>query len=261
MSARWSLLMKTEPGGGTRFFEVRRCELQVWSATGAVQTFGKDRTDQFESEEAAASAHRKMVDEQKVMGFQLVRDAPYDVTTFDYVAFIAEVRDGVREAFKALRAEHPAINGLALITDHDAMTIGLFANTKPKLDYNPWEWSNDYSGAALDIAYRMILSKVRDIPFEWVDGLSPVERQRRTFHGAKDGTLHRDGVYECFIRALEELRGEGLFGGPGDLLLLVSISDSEQIKGMAKRLNGRIGAVRFALAMFGSFFKLQPPQF
>src|SRR5262249_45380879 len=145
----------------------------------------------------------------------------YDPRSFDYQQFQAEIANAIRPGFARTSK---AVNAFALCTDHDGMTIVEAANTMtPRTTdderWNPFTWSEAEFIPELDVPYRMILAKHLDVPFE-----------------TNDDTL-RDGVYECFVRALEHLRQEGVFGSNPDFVLLAFIKDHWQIRGMAERLN------------------------
>lgn len=252
--AYWSLLYRATPDKPAEFCDIRRCERRLWTATGAVKTWGEERLDEYDSVEAAGDAHIQLIAEKQSAGFTLARTHKYDPTTFDYSLLTVEVERVVELGFRSICDTHqPAeIDSFALMTDHDAMTLVCAVNAGGRQTddarFDVFSWPHEACGDESDIAYRLILSKVRRIPFEWVDGMPPEERVTRAYHGSVEGWSHRDGVYEAFIRALESLRRKGLFairGGHAGFLLLMVIADSDQVAGMAERLNSPELARRF----------------
>ncbi len=267
-TAAWSLLYK-DALGQRMFAEIRRCDRTVWSATGACSTWGEGKAVTCESAFAATDLHKRMVAEFTALGYALERENAYDPRTFDYAALQREVEGCVASAFASICAANgdTRINAFALLTDGDAMTLSwsaasLGADASDDDRFDPFAWPIAGFEDRADIAYRMILSKVRGVPFEWVDGLPPDKLENRTHHGSPEGWLHRDGVFEVFVRALVALRKAGAFSSVGaDFVLLAMPSDSEQIRGMAERLNAPATARRF-VDWIGAdaFFDLRPPK-
>jgi Domain of unknown function (DUF4303) len=212
-----------------RFFELRRFGNQVWTAEGAADTFGESNLVICNSADDAERLSAQLISEKTAQAFVRTRSVIYSPSSFDYAAFTAEVTLCLEAFWRNLAAQHPAVrfDRLAISTDPDAETISAYANQSAPDDedyalYNPQEWPYESKDGAFDIVYRLMMSKMRDIPFEEIP------------------PHHDDGLLECMIRALENLRRMSLFSS--ELLLWVDISDSGQIAGMVNRLNSNDGA-------------------
>lgn len=213
-----------------RFFEIRRCGAHVWSAEGGAHTWGKAEHIVCTTPAEADGVAAKLANEHMTQAFEATHAYAYAPDAFDYARFTAEIAGGLELFWKRLEAHVPAstFDRLALVTDSDVMTIGGSADIgspdhSDERLYIPSEWSAQ-GMAELDAAYRMLLSKHRDIPFE----SSPPH--------------HADNVLECMVRALESLRSKGVVGA--DTLLTVFISDNDQIAGMFERLNSTANAAK-----------------
>jgi len=115
------------------------------------------------------------------------------------------------------------------MTDSDVMTVACCANAGSPHDSDetlhiPSEWKHGEMHE-LDITYRLLLSKHRDISFE----TAPPH--------------HADNALECMVRALETLRETSVIDA--SVLLAVIISDDDQIPGMFERLNAQGAAAAF----------------
>lgn len=242
-TAHWSLLYRA--GDKPAFFEVRRCGRCVWQSNGAPHTWGEASSVDHPTNEAAGAAHHALVAAYAAAGFSLARSGTYDPTTFDYEQLTAEVEKAAEAGYSAIceANDEAAIDSFAIVTDQDGITLSFSAADSTDCEndderFDPSCWSYEDSSMAGDVAYRMLLSKARGISFEWVDGRPPEDdAEDPPTHGSAEGWSHRDGVYEAFVRALAALRANGAFGAQDTFLLLVMITDSEQIEGMAKRLN------------------------
>ncbi|NHZ37917.1 DUF4303 domain-containing protein [Massilia rubra] len=209
MTTNWSLFHKHIGAKPRQFFEVRLLGKAVWHATGMAETWGTDALDELASPAAAQERYDALCAEAVAAGFTPTRQLEIDLNRLDAALLAAEIRDGARNAFNAMRAAHPdhTMNGFALMSDESAMTIVPMANSEQALaddggaDYirfNPGEWSFFEEGAYLDVAYRMILPYHRDIPNEVdIDAL-------------------RHWVFGACAQALRMLAEEGLFGSPAE---------------------------------------------
>lgn len=209
MTTNWSLFHKYAGAKPRQFFEVRLFGNAVWHATGMAETWGTDSLDELASPVAAQARYDALCAEAVAAGFTLARQADIDLDRLDGALLAAEIRDGARNAFNAMRAAHPdqTLNGFALMSDDSAMTIVPMANSEQALAedgggddvrFNPGEWSFFEEGAYLDVAYRMILPYHRDIPNEVdIDAL-------------------RQWVFGACAQALRDLADEGLFGSAAE---------------------------------------------
>lgn len=206
-----------------RFFELRRHGHQVWTAEGGIYTFGEDQLIDCDDAADAKAAAAEILAHKSAHGFVPARSFAYAADSFDYAAFTTEVARGLAAFWRNLGAQHPSLEfgRLALSTDDDAMTISAYAHAPSPDDedyvaYNPQEWPHlvEYE---LEIAYRLLLAKHRDIPFE------PMPAN------------YTDNILECMIRAMEQVRAASLIGD--NVMMWVDISDSGQVAGMFERLN------------------------
>jgi hypothetical protein len=219
-----------------RFFELRCCAHQVWTAEGSIYTHGEDTLVVCGSPHEAEQRAAELAAGKATEGFALARTFSCAADRFDYAAFTVEVTRGIEAFWRNINALQPSkhFDRLAISTDDDAMTISAFVNQAAPDDedhilYNPQEWPTADTHE-LEIAYRMMLSKHRDIPFE------------------KRPPRYDDSLLESMIRALENARRKSLL--PDTLLLWVDISDSAQIAGMYARLNTKPNATKLK-AYFG----------
>lgn len=237
----WSLFYKFDGETPREFHEVRLFGTTVWSAAGRVQTWGVDQSAEFGNAEAAEANYLEQCRQIVAGGFQLAREGQFDASRFDFGQLTAEIREGARKAFSAIRAAHPGqtINSFSLSSDDGAMTIVHAANSKEALreaggsdDYvwNPDEWPFCEGGEFLDVAYRMILPFHRGIPCDI--GFD----------------AFRSGVFESCIGALEQLDDEGFFGtgeGRKDVVLLFGAGDAGAEERAVERLNSVETLVRY----------------
>ena len=219
-----------------RFFELRRCGHRVWTAEGGIYTHGQDTLAVCDSAREAEQHADRIAEAKLAESFVLARTFSCAANRFDYAAFTAEVVSGLDAFWRNLTARHPQLqfDRLAITTDDDVMTISALANQSGPDDedhilYNPQEWAYDDTHE-FEIAYRLMLSKHRGIPFE------------------TEPPHYGDSLLESMIRAMEEVRRRSLL--PDTLLLWVDISDSGQIAGMYERLNTRPNAAKLK-ACFG----------
>ena len=233
MTTNWSLFHKYAGAKPRQFFEVRLLGNAVWHATGMAETWGTDSLDDLASPAAAQARYDALCAEALAAGFTLSRQADIDLDRPDGALLAAEIRDGARSAFNALRAAHPGqtMNGFALMSDESAMTIVPMANSEQALAeddgaddirFNPGEWSFFEEGAYLDVAYRMILPYHRDIPNELdIDAL-------------------RQWVFGACAQALRQLVDEGLFGSPAErdaMMVQFHVADGDGDDDVVEALN------------------------
>lgn len=226
--AHVDLLYQPSAEAPERFFEVRRCGCQVWTAEGEIRTFGASELIECSNAGDAENVAARLVTMKSSQGFALARSANYAADDFDYAGFTAEVVRGL-EAFWRKLAAHPTappIDRFAIGSDSGAMTLSSHAHMSAPGDdeetlFIPQQWTYGET-SELEIAYRLLLAKHRDIPFE------------------KATTHHRENILECMIRALEQLRAKSLFSN--DVMLWVDIGDSGPIAGMFRRLNTKAHA-------------------
>jgi hypothetical protein len=242
MTTNWSLFHKHAGIKPRQFFEVRRFGNAVWHATGMAETWGTDVLDELAGPAAAQARYDALCAEAEAAGFTLSRQADVDLERPDAALLAAEIRDGARNAFQAMRAAHPdqLMNGFALMSDESAMTIVPVANSEQALaedggdDYLRWapqEWSFFEEGAYLDIAYRMILPYHRDIPNQVdIDAL-------------------RAWVFGACAEALRQLADEGAFGSGSErdaVSVVFCVADGDCTDDVIEPLNSPASASRFA---------------
>ncbi|NHZ64338.1 DUF4303 domain-containing protein [Massilia genomosp. 1] len=242
MTTNWSLFHKHIGAKPRQFFEVRLLGKAVWHATGMAETWGTDALDELASPAAAQERYDALCAEAVATGFTPTRQREIDLNRLDAALLAAEIRDGARKAFKAMRAAHPdqAMNGFALMSDESAMTIVPVANSEQALAddgggddmrWAPQEWSFFEEGAYLDIAYRMILPYHRDIPNEVdIDAL-------------------RSWVFGACADALRQLADEGLFGSGAErdaVAVVFCVADGDCTDDVIEPLNSPASASRFA---------------
>lgn len=233
---RWALFHTFENELPTNFFEVRQHREMIWTCTGRTKTFGESDVTGFGSVALAEAAFEQLASDARGRGLIEVAAGIDQPGEFDFEALEAAVKTASRKTFEVMRAVHgEQLAGFALLTDPDPMTIvgvGQSEAAIARADEEDqlaarWfvgEWSLDDGDAHFDIPYRMILRQSRgDIPFEQ----------------QIDDELFASGCFEAFVAALEALRLEGLFerSGAGPLVLLVNVSDDDEIESMAERLN------------------------
>lgn len=242
MTSNWSLFHKHAGAKPRQFFEVRLLGKAVWHAAGMAETWGDDALDELASPAAAQARYQALCAEAVASGFTLARQANVDLDRLDGPLLAAEIRDGARNAFNAMRAAHPdqTMNGFALMSDESAMTIVAVANSAQALAedgggddirWAPQEWSFFEEGAYLDIAYRMILPYHRDIP------------------NAVDIDALRAWVFGACAEALRQLGDEGLFGSGAErdaTAVVFCVADGDCSDDVIEPLNSVASASRFA---------------
>lgn len=241
---KWALLYKYNGDLPREFYEVRLFDSSVWTATGNALTWGESDTTDYADPDTAQSEFEAECEKAIADGFVLTRKGVFDPRRFDFEALTREIHAGARKAFTAVRNAHldQTIDSFALFSDDSAMTIAHAANSTEVLAnvaadvnrgdtiWNCAEWSFDEGGEYLDIAYRMILLRQGDIPWEI------------------DFGQFRTGVFESCISALEQLDREGYFGqgdAREDVILLFQVSDSEEVEGAMERLNTPAAFARY----------------
>lgn len=231
--SNWGLFYKLEEGRPREFREVRQVDAAVWVFEGKAGTWGERKVVECGSVAEARARFQATCAESSAGGWVLTREGTYDPTSFDFEALRREIRDGARQAFTAVRSAHPGerVNSYALVTDESAMTIGHVAASAETLQqtedpdeyrFMPDEWTLEEGGEFLDVAYRLILPRHQDLPFQL---------EFREF---------RDGVFEAGVRALEELVEEGFFGSEterDDVLVLFHVTDADDLDDVVARLN------------------------
>lgn len=242
MTSNWSLYHKHAGVKPRQFFEVRLLGNAVWHATGMAETWGADVLDELASPASAQARYQALCADALASGFTLSRQLMIDLDRLDGALLAAEIRDGARNAFKAMRAAHPdqAMNGFALMSDESAMTIVPVANSEQALAedggddgirWTPQEWSFFEEGAYLDIAYRMILPYHRDIP------------------NAVDIDALRAWVFGACADALRQLADEGVFGSGAErdaVSVVFCVADGDCSDDVIEPLNSPASASRFA---------------
>jgi len=241
MRSHYSLFYLYDGEQPVRFQEARVFDSTVWTAGGAVMTWGEEARSDCASELEAQAAYAAHCQAALADGYVLAQARAIDPAVFEFGLLQNLVRDGARRAFNAARTAHPTqhLNAFALLSDDSAMTIGPVANSREALAaseygeemlWNPGEWCFGDGGAYLDSAYRMLLQAHRGLPFEL------------------DFATFRRGVFEACIAALEELDSEGFFGvgeQRDDCVLLFEVTDSEAVEGAMARLNPPAVVARF----------------
>lgn len=231
--ANWGLFYRHVNGRPDEFREVRRVGNSVWVRRGKVKTWGTCEITNYENLEDAQVGFTAALRTQNSSGYVLTRQGFYDPASFDFDQLRTEIREGARQAFTACRAAHPDenINAFALISDDSAMTILPVANSEEARQkkgaeedflWNAAEWSYQDGDEFLDVAYRMILPRCQDVPFE-------IEFQ----------DFRRDFIESC-VKALEDLDHEGFFGTGvkrENVVVLFQIPDSNYIDDAIRRLN------------------------
>ncbi|WP_219115846.1 DUF4303 domain-containing protein [Janthinobacterium sp. UMAB-56] len=241
MHSNYSLFYTLDGDLPVRFREARVFGTTVWTASGAVETWGEETRTQYASEAEAHAAYLAHCRAALADGHTLARQSVIDPAVFDFALLQTLVAHAARLAFGAVRRAHPLqhIDAFALVSDDSAMTIGPMANSREALAaseygeemlWNPAEWAFDEGGAYFDSAYRLLLQAHRDLPFEVAFA---------TF---------RSGVFDACIEALAQLDAEGCFGTGvqrDESVLLFEVSDSEPVEGAMARLNPPAVVARF----------------
>ncbi|MGJ7524726.1 DUF4303 domain-containing protein [Variovorax sp. GB1P17] len=237
----WSLFYRFDNEVPTDFHELRQFGSSLWSAHGKAKTMGRSMVTEFASPQAAKDALAQRGGEIEAQGYRRVSQGTHDPDRIDFPLLTAEIREGARRAFQAIRAAHPdeTIRLFALGSDDGAMTIvhaasnlALGAPGEMDDESEVWcsaEWPYTEGGEFFDIAYRMILLCHRD------DLPCNVEFD----------VLYA-GLFEACIAAMEQLDREGFFG-TGDVreevVLLCQSEGTEDMEGSIGRLN-TLGVVR-----------------
>lgn len=231
----WSLFYRFDNEVPTDFHELRQFGRSLWSANGKTKTMGRTMVTEFASPQAAKDALAQRSSEIEAQGYRRVRQGTHDPDRIDFPLLTAEIREGARRAFQAIRAAHPdeTIHLFALGSDDGAMTIvhaashlALGAPGEMDDESEVWcfaEWPHTEGGEFLDIAYRMILACHRsDLPCN-----------------VEFDVLYA-GLFEACIAAMEQLDREGFFG-TGDVreevVLLCQSEGTEDMEGSIGRLN------------------------
>lgn len=231
----WALFHRFEDERPTDFHELRRFGNSLWAASGKVQTWGRSSVAEFASPEAAMEALAQRGREIEAQGYVRVRHGIHDPARVDFALLTAEIREGARRAFEAIRAGDPerTFRLFALGSDESAMTIvhaasDLALGEPGEMEdeseiWSSGEWSHDEGGEFFDIAYRMILACHReDLPCS-----------------VEFDVLH-DGLFEACIAAMAQLDGEGFFGTGAAreaVVLLCQVEGGEDMEGSVARLN------------------------
>ena len=234
MTSNYSLFYRYDGAAPAQFREARVFDTTVWTAEGAVMTWGEETRTEHAGAEEAQAAYAAFCAAALSEGYILERASLIAPTVFAAPLLQTLLVTATRQAVCALRAAHPGqhFNAYALLSDDSAMTISLLANSREALTtaededemlWNPGEWRFDEGGAYFDSAYRLLLQAHRELPFE-------VEFE-----------VFRASAFEACIAALELLAAEGLFGTGverEETLVLFEVSDSEPLDGALERLNG-----------------------
>lgn len=234
----WILFHRVEGGEPVEFFEVRLYRETVWTCAGAPQTFGTSEVRKFDSPKHAASELDRLLSLKQSEGWVVASRGRYTPGQFDFTELKDAVKAASRLSFASVTAafSDQTICSFGLVTDDVPMTVYAVAQSVEAIEaeadedyraeahWNLQAWSLEAGSAHFDVPYRMLLRQSRDdIPFE----------------GKLDDETFAQNAVEAFVTALEELRDEGEFtkAPHQPFLLLVEVSDSAPIEGMAERLN------------------------
>ncbi|MDR6890787.1 MULTISPECIES: hypothetical protein [Variovorax] len=121
----WSLFYRFDNEVPTDFHELRQFGSSLWAANGKVKTMGRSMVSEFASPQAAKDALAQRGNEIEAQGYKRLRQGVHDPARIDFPLLTAEIREGARRAFQAIRAAHPdgTIRLFALGSDDGAMTI------------------------------------------------------------------------------------------------------------------------------------------
>lgn len=248
----WILLHRADGGEPIEFFEVRQHRETVWTCGGAPLTFGTSEVHKFESSKHARHEVERLLSLKQREGWLVVASGKYIPGHFEF----AELKDAVKAASRLSLASVVAASGdqticsFGLVTDNVPMTLYAMAQSVEAIEaeadedyrtearWNLQAWSLEAGSAHFDVPYRMLLRQSRgDIPFE---------------QKIDDEVFERNAL-EAFVSALEELRHEGEFDNLAHrpFVLLVEVSDSAPIEGMAERLNADPAVLRGYRAFAG----------
>ena len=100
----WSLFYRFDNGVPTDFHELRQFGSSLWSANGKVITMGHSMVAEFPSPQAAKDALVQRGKEIEAQGYKRVREGIHDPARIDFPLLTAEIREGARRAFQAIRA-------------------------------------------------------------------------------------------------------------------------------------------------------------
>lgn len=231
----WSLFYRYENEVPIDFHELRQFGSSLWAANGKVETLGRSRITEFTSPQDAKDALVQRGSDIEAQGYKRVRQGTHDSAQIDFPLLTAEIREGARRAFQAIRAAHPheTICLFALGSDESAMTIihaasDLALGEPGDMDdesaiWSAAEWAHTEGGEFLDIAYRMILPYHRnDLPCD-----------------VEFDILHA-GLFEACIAAMEQLDRESFFGTGAvreEVVLLCQSEGTQDMEGSIARLN------------------------
>lgn len=235
--ARWALFHRFDDGLPVEFFEVRQHRETIWTCAGQTLTWGESGVTPCRNTDEADAAFAGLLADAMGRGLVEVARGDYRPGTFDFDALMEAVKLASKLSFKVMLSAHGAdqICGFGLLTDPDSMTIAGVGQTEDAIARADEDaraearwfvgaWSMEDGSEHFDIPYRMILRQSRgDIPFE----------------EEMDADLFAAGCFEAFVSALEALRLGGTFevATSESFVLLVNVSDSDEIEGMAERLN------------------------
>lgn len=227
----WSLHYVYDGEKPDRFREFRISGNTLWTTQGNVMTWGETQRVDFESQDEAAQAYKKICEQASTDGFEIDRSGVADKVATDRKALTGEIYRGAKLAFEATRRNHPdappAMFGLQ--SDDDATLIVSVSN--PHIDIDSVEkdemerlwilnlWEYDEGSEYLDPAYRVLLLPHHGDPLP-------------------NGGLPSKKVFDCFINALAALRKEGFFGSQEeDSIVLFQLLDSLEHVEQNKKLN------------------------
>jgi len=100
----WSLFYRFDNGVPTDFHELRQFGSSLWSANGKVITMGHSMVTEFASPQAAKDALVRRGKEIEAQGYKRMREGIHDPARIDFPLLTAEIREGARRAFQAIRA-------------------------------------------------------------------------------------------------------------------------------------------------------------
>jgi hypothetical protein len=132
---------------------------------------------------------------------------------------LRSMKAAVKRTVAAVHAEHPqeSLAGYALLTGHSLVTLTYMAITTEALAssgdsdllFCPTDWPQDPDSAAFDVA----------------------DRQLREIEMAPDSQRHVSVAFATLVRALAEIKAEGLFS-PGVFLSVLSTDPSPELEAL-----------------------------
>ena len=197
---------------------------------GKIMTFGSSNRESFSDADSLNTEVNERCTSIEQEGFTLIRKFDFNPSYFDFDLLRQEIEIATKLAFIYQRNRTPGVNAFAILTDSDAMTIGILAHAfesiaeaDDDLLWIPDEWTlEDGEEYYFDIPYRLILSQHRD-------DLTQV-----------NFSDYQLGFTESVISALENLDRNEFFGTQTErenMVLAYHVSDDDQNLNAYQRLN------------------------